>query len=713
MQINVTYDASVNNAGSQFIANVQSAVQFFESEFSSPVSINIDVGFGEVDGTSFTPSQAAGESRWASSVSANYATVKNILTAQGAPGAATLPSVSPLSGNLLLSPAQAKALGLVATNNNIDGFVGFSSATPAVYTVEHEISEVMGRISQIAGQPSRYSLMDLYRWSAPGVRDLSAGGPGSTAYFSIDNGATNLGSWNNDQTNGFDLGDWYGNNVPNNGEDAFATTSGRVNPIVSQTDITLMESLGWITGWTVSSVSAATDNRSTTVSAGNVVTITMTVSQPVTVTGSPTLQLNDNELANYAGGSGSNVLTFTYSVQTRDSTADLKVTGLNLVAGASINNASGNGLSGSVTADLGIQVLNPTAVMIMDQPSTGDYEIYDIGNNSVLAAYPLTQASSPWQAVDVGAFNGTDTSDLLLRNGSTGAFELFDVSGNTATGPVALGAVGTDWAVLGFGDFSGNPGETDMLMRQSGTAKLEVYDISNNQITNAASMGAVGPEWSFLGVGDFSSNANETDLLMRDSNNGALEVYNVSHNAIVGATGMGAIGVEWNFVGVGDFSGNAGETDMLMRDTNNGALEVYNVHNDQIVSAQAMGAVGLEWSAVGIGDFSGNPGETDVITRNANTGAFEIYDISHDSIVSASSIGAVGTDWQAVGIAPYQSAAAASAASGNSPIDAVVTGAAPLSAGQFGGAAPAEVPAATWAGNDTMSALTGILFQHA
>ena len=129
MQINVTYDASVNNAGSQFIANVQAAVQFFESEFSGPVSINIDVGFGEVDGISFTPSQAAGESRWASSVSANYATVKNILTAQGAPGAATLPSVSPLSGNLLLSPAQAKALGLVATNNNIDGFVGFSSAS--------------------------------------------------------------------------------------------------------------------------------------------------------------------------------------------------------------------------------------------------------------------------------------------------------------------------------------------------------------------------------------------------------------------------------------------------------------------------------------------------------------------------------------------------------------------------------------------------------
>ena len=355
-----------------------------------------------------------------------------------------------------------------------------------------------------------------------------------------------------------------------------------------------------------------------------------------------------------------------------------------------------------------------TAVMIMDQPTTGNYEIYDIGNNSVLAAHPLLDPASPWQAVHVGGFDGSDTSDLLLRNGSTGAFELYDVTGNTASGPVSLGGVGTDWSVLGFGDFSGNPGETDMLMRQSGTAKLEVYDISNNQITGAASMGAVGPEWSFLGVGDFSSNANETDLLMRDSNNGALEVYNVSHNAIVGATGMGAIGVEWNFVGVGDFSGNAGETDMLMRNQTTGALEVYNVHNDQIVSAQAMGAVGLEWSVVGIGDFSGNPGETDMITRNANTGAFEIYDISHDSIVAASSIGTVGTDWQAVGIAPYQSSSAAIALSGNSFLDPAASGADPLSAGQFWGAAPAaELSTGTRAPGNAAPTLAGSLFQHA
>ena len=111
--------------------------------------------------------------------------------------------------------------------------------------VEHEITEDMGRFSLLNYQPSFYSVMDLYRYSSPGVRDLTTGGPGSTAYFSIDDGTTDLGSWNNEASNG-DLGDWYGNNIPNGGDDAFDdySPSGVVN-IVSQSDITLMNALGW------------------------------------------------------------------------------------------------------------------------------------------------------------------------------------------------------------------------------------------------------------------------------------------------------------------------------------------------------------------------------------------------------------------------------------------------------------------------------------
>ena len=48
--------------------------------------------------------------------------------------------------------------------------------------------------------------------------------------------------------------------------------------------------------------------------AGDAVTLTLTMSEAVTVTGTPTLTLNDGGTATYTGGSGSNALTFAYTV---------------------------------------------------------------------------------------------------------------------------------------------------------------------------------------------------------------------------------------------------------------------------------------------------------------------------------------------------------------------------------------------------------------
>jgi len=96
------------------------------------------------------------------------------------------------------------------------------------------------------------------------------------------------------------------------------------------------------------------------------VTVTMTLNETVTVAGGPTLQLNDNEVAAYTGGSGTNTLTFTYAVQPGDNATDLQVTGLNLPSGATIHDQSGNSLSGPVNSNLAIQIdtttVPPTSV---------------------------------------------------------------------------------------------------------------------------------------------------------------------------------------------------------------------------------------------------------------------------------------------------------------------------------------------------------------
>jgi hypothetical protein len=315
-----------------------------------------------------------------------------------------------------------------------------------------------------------------------------------------------------------------------------------------------------------------------------------------------------------------------------------------------------------------------TANAIMRDGTTGNYEIYNIGKNAILAGYLLGQVGTSWQFVGLGGFNNTgqsgnaglagvaNTTDMVLRDSTSGAFEVYNISDNNIIGAASLGAVGLNWQFGGFGGFSSRPGETDMILRNSGNGALEVYNIANNALMSAYSMGAVGLDWRIAGFGDFSSQPNETDMIMRNSNTGSLEVYNIANNALISAYSMGAVGLDWQVAGFGNFSSHANETDMIMRNSNTGALEVYNIANNSLISAYSMGAVGLDWQVVGFGNFSGNANETDMILQNHNTGALEVYDIANNALLSAYPMGAVGLNWQIGGIAadsPTGSAASA------------------------------------------------------
>ena len=165
-----------------------------------------------------------------------------------------------------------------------------------------------------------------------------------------------------------------------------------------------------------------------------------------------------------------------------------------------------------------------SADMIMEREADGTCEIYDIGNNTILAAYSLGQISTQLQIAGLGGFNGGDTSDLLLRETSSGTLQVDDVSGNTITGSSVLGTIGLEWAVAGLGAFDSHAGETTSLSEDTNNGDFEVYDIDNDAITFSGAMGQVGLEWQVAGFGDFSTRAGEADMLMRNSNTGALEV---------------------------------------------------------------------------------------------------------------------------------------------------------------------------------------------
>jgi hypothetical protein len=96
--------------------------------------------------------------------------------------------------------------------------------------------------------------------------------------------------------------------------------------------------------------------------AGNTITMTLGFNEAVTVTGTPTLSLNDGGTATYVSGSGTSSLTFHTTVASTDTnTSALAITAVNLPTGASIKDASGlsANLSGAAKTFSGLQI-DPT-----------------------------------------------------------------------------------------------------------------------------------------------------------------------------------------------------------------------------------------------------------------------------------------------------------------------------------------------------------------
>src|SRR5205823_1611118 len=63
--------------------------------------------------------------------------------------------------------------------------------------------------------------------------------------------------------------------------------------------------------------------------------------------------------------------------------------------------------AGATTADLILRGSNTSPAV------AGQYEIYDIGNNAILAGYSLATIGTDWQFAGLGRFFGSDTTDMV------------------------------------------------------------------------------------------------------------------------------------------------------------------------------------------------------------------------------------------------------------------------------------------------------------
>src|SRR5258707_10997888 len=101
--------------------------------------------------------------------------------------------------------------------------------------------------------------------------------------------------------------------------------------------------------------------------------LTLNMSEVVTVAGgTPTLTLNDGGTATYTGGSGTNALTFSYTVGAGQNTSDLTVTAFNL-NGSTVKDGAGNAANtaGAVTVPSGTLQIDTTVPSVASVVASG------------------------------------------------------------------------------------------------------------------------------------------------------------------------------------------------------------------------------------------------------------------------------------------------------------------------------------------------------
>ena len=224
---------------------------------------------------------------------------------------------------------------------------------------------------------------------------------------------------------------------------------------------------------TVTNVTSSTTNGSYKV--GDLISIQVVFSEAVTVTGFPQLTLetgSTDRVINYVSGTGTNTLTFNYTVQTDDTSSDLTYAATSSLAlnggtiqDLALNDATltlaGTSASGSLAANKSIIVDTTSPLGTLTSASITSSDSATITSNEIGTAYLVKNSVAVSSLASITGADGTlwnsasisvaDTNTSVAATGLVpGTYVLYvvDAAGNlsavsTQTVTVALSAPGT------------------------------------------------------------------------------------------------------------------------------------------------------------------------------------------------------------------------------------------------------------------------------
>ncbi len=616
---NNTWDPSINRYlpaadVPKFQAAVIYAEQQFQNVFTDAITINITIMVSR--GT-----RTLGASL-ATFIPTSYSAVKAALTA-GAVSAADFSSVASLPvndpagpGGWSLPSAEAKALGLLAANDpGSDGTIYFGGGNPYTYDPAnrkvageydfigiaiHEISEVMGRNSNIDSVPVGAAPFDLFRYTAKGVPSMDPNAV--NVYFSADGGATNLHYFNSDPSG--DIMDWAGP-APDS-FNAFGPTNEEDD--LTPWDITAMDVIGYTpASFTISTSAIPSAGGSISgggrIAAGTTVTLTAAPTTGYTfvnwteggaqVSGSATysftaganrtlvanfiLSAANANLSSLTPGAGALSPSFAssttaYSLNLARTAAGFRLTPVVSQPGATVAVNGTPVASGSATGLMplvnGANVFN-VVVTALDGVTTRTY------------AVTVTRAGGDAHA-DV---NGDAVDDLMFQN-SIGQLAGWFMNGSGVRQSYSYfwGGALSDWRLVGTADIN-NDGFTDFIFQNNaGQIYVWLLDGTGNTVNFSTGTGLKPgskflytgglADWRVVGCADINGDG-FADLVFQNS---AGQIYvwflDGTGNAVNFSTGSGlvagsrflytaALG-DWRVVGCADVNSD-GKADLIFQ----------------------------------------------------------------------------------------------------------------------------------------------------